>query len=101
MSRTTTVGSPLTVPITRLSPAGTALSQWTREVPPGVPVGAQVGLEEGAAEALGGVIGWPPGVGDFLAIAGEPPPAARVRATPNRTPRPRLPAATHSPTAAL
>src|SRR5260370_33839753 len=83
MSRTTTVGSPLTVPITRLSPAGTALSQWTREVPPGGPVEAEVGLEEGAAEALGEEIGWPLGVGAFLAMAGEPPHADRGRATAN------------------
>jgi hypothetical protein len=53
MSRTTTVGSPLTAPITRLSPAGTAVSQWTSEAPPWVPLGVEVGLEEGAAEALG------------------------------------------------
>src|SRR5258708_4074003 len=83
MSRTTTVGAPLTVPITRLSPAGTALSQWTREGPPGVPVGGEGGLEEGGAGALGEVGGWGRGVGDFLGMAGEPPHADRVRATAN------------------
>ena len=35
MSRTTTVGSPTTVPITRLSPAGTALVQCTKDAGPG------------------------------------------------------------------
>src|SRR5881296_595973 len=42
MSRTTTVGSPTTVPITRLSPAGTAESQWTAEA-----------IVDGVAPALG------------------------------------------------
>jgi hypothetical protein len=39
----------------RLSPAGTAVSQWTREGPP-VPAGVEVGLEDGAADALGELV---------------------------------------------
>ena len=40
--------TPVIVPITRVSPAGTALSQWTSEAPPGVPVG----FEDAPAEAF-------------------------------------------------
>src|SRR2546421_2125205 len=38
MSRTTTVGSPTTVPMTRLSPAGTVPEQWTSDAGPGLPL---------------------------------------------------------------
>src|SRR2546421_10682706 len=47
MSRTTTVGSPVTVPIAMLSPAGTVPTQWTRVAgrapPPAVGGGGGVG----------------------------------------------------------
>src|SRR6184192_145554 len=54
MSRTTTVGSPTTVPITRLSPAGTAESQWTAEA-----------IVDGVAPAVGRAV--------VLAVGVEPP----------------------------
>src|SRR5712691_6750338 len=75
MSRTTTVGSPTTVPMTRLSPAGTGVAQCTRdaglgeavepgELPPDAVVGATVDVD-GDAEGCAG-----PGP--------EPPQAART-----------------------
>ena len=79
ISRTTTVGSPLTVPITRLSPAGTAVAQWTSEVPPEVPPGVVAGLDDGVAGALEVLVAW--ALGELLAVDGEPPHAENVRAT--------------------
>src|SRR5216117_3434568 len=66
MSRTTTVGSPTTVPITRLSPAGTAESQWTAEA-----------IVEGVAPAVGRAVVVAAVVADVvgvvLAVGVEPP----------------------------
>src|SRR5438034_5667132 len=82
ISRSTTVGSPTTVPITRLSPAGTAAAQWTAEAIV-VGVAPAEGLVDAAAVA--------PSVGEVEGVvcalgAGEPPHAAsasvRRRATP-------------------
>jgi hypothetical protein len=55
MSRTTTVGSPTTVPMTRLSPAGTVVAQCTSEAGPLVGVDAGVLPAEGDADAVAGV----------------------------------------------
>src|SRR5450759_5508340 len=79
MSRTTTVGSPLTAPITRLSPAGTAVSQWTRDAPPGVPTG----LDEGVAVEV--LVAWALGLGECFAVDGEPPQAESARAATTTT----------------
>ncbi|TMD98646.1 MAG: hypothetical protein E6I72_02750 [Chloroflexi bacterium] len=85
MSRTTTVGSPTTVPMTRLSPAGTADAQWTIEVATAgglaagdalVPAGA-----EAAADADGGAV--------VCAIGVEPPHAASAVAMTRTAARPR------------
>src|SRR5438034_7030319 len=82
ISRTTTVGSPTTVPITRLSPAGTAVAQWTAEaivvgVVPAEGLDNAAAVEVSVGEEEGSVC--PPG-------AGDPPHAAsgngRKRATP-------------------
>src|SRR5256885_14894143 len=51
MSRTTMVGSPTTVPMTRLSPAGTAPRQRTRDAGPGPPLGTGEALVAGGAPA--------------------------------------------------
>src|SRR5207249_12141184 len=82
MSRTTTVGSPTTVPITRLSPAGTAVAQWTAEA---IVVG--VAPAEGLDDAAGVEVSVGEEEGVVCALgAGEPPHAAsanvRKRATP-------------------
>src|SRR2546421_7386140 len=56
MSRTTTVASPEIVPMTRLSPDGTELEQWTRVDGPGTPdglAGADADALGSAPEALG------------------------------------------------
>ena len=65
MSRTTTVGLPDTVPITRLSPAGTAAVQWTSDgAPPGVGEPAGDGADDATADGLAGAVAVP--VGDAL-----------------------------------
>jgi hypothetical protein len=69
MSRITIVGSPVIVPITRVSPAGTAVSQWTNEAPPVVPVGLDDGLEAGLAV----IVACELGLGDVRLVEGEPP----------------------------
>src|SRR5258708_4383965 len=84
MSRTTTVGSPLTVPITRLSPAGTAPVQVTSDAPPELP-GVEPGLEEGVAGAVEVLDACALGLGEFLAVAGAPPQAENVRAAASNT----------------
>lgn len=75
MSRTTIVGSPTTVPITRLSPAGTVAEQWTRVAGPGAPLG--IG-EAGAVD--GELAGEPETVGEAelcdAVLVGLPPQAA-------------------------
>src|SRR5439155_23092955 len=72
MSRTTTVGSPTTVPITRLSPAGTAAAQWTAEaIVDGV--AAVEGLDD--APAVGLLVAEAAGVMCAVGV-GEPPHAA-------------------------
>jgi hypothetical protein len=90
MSRITYVGSPVTVPITRASPAGTGLSQCTREEPPGVPLGFAVGLADEAegvvpADALAVAVtaGWALGLG--AVPLGEPPHAVTARAAASAT----------------
>ena len=70
MSRTTMVGSPTTVPMTRLSPAGTAAVQWTSDA------GPAVGLGSGEAVAAG--------LGVCAAGGGEPP-HAQSTSTTSRT----------------
>ena len=82
MSRTTTVGSPTTVPMTRLSPAGTVAEQWTRLAGPGLPLGiadADVDVV-GDADAVGLA-----GVGDECDPV-LPPQPAMTTATRARTP---------------
>jgi hypothetical protein len=49
MSLTTTVGSPASDPMTRVSPVGTVAVQCTRPLPPGV---VADGLGDAAADAL-------------------------------------------------
>jgi hypothetical protein len=84
MSRITYVGSPVTVPITRASPAGTGLSQCTRAEPPGVPLGIADGLADPADElavTVGCVLG-------LAAVPlGEPPHAVMARAATIRETR--------------
>src|SRR2546430_15683370 len=53
MSRTTMVGSPTTVPMTRLSPAGTVPGQWTRHAGPAPPAGTSVSPAGVAVPARG------------------------------------------------
>src|SRR3981081_4375022 len=82
MSRTTMGGSPATGPMTRLSPAGTAVVQRTRAVPPGVPLGLADGVEEEAGDELAVTGGWAVGLGDPVPLDGPPPHAASAsRAT--------------------
>jgi hypothetical protein len=76
MSRTTIVGSPVMVPITRASPAGTGVSQRTSEAPPGVPVGFDDGVEEAPAGGLAVTVGWAVGLGEVAPVDGAPPHAA-------------------------
>ncbi|HEV2028523.1 MAG TPA: hypothetical protein VGS16_08315 [Candidatus Dormibacteraeota bacterium] len=66
------------VPITRLSPAGTALSQWTNDAPPGVPVGLDDGLEVAVAVAV--AVACSVGLGDVRLVEGEPPHPVSVMA---------------------
>ena len=84
MSRTTTVGSPTTVPITRLSPAGTAVVQCTRVAGPGEEVALGEVPVEGVAVSV--VAAVDDGVGVWEADGFEPPHAAttnmRARAAP-------------------
>jgi hypothetical protein len=64
-----------------LSPAGTAVAQWTKVAPPGVPPG----LDEGVAVALEVLVGWALGLGECFAVEGEPPQAERARAATTTT----------------
>src|SRR5437762_342663 len=75
MSRTTTVASPATVPMTRLSPAGTAVVQWTSDPIPvdGAGVPPPDGVDESVAVELEGDGETCPPVDP------EPPHAASVR----------------------
>src|SRR6266571_359346 len=79
MSRTTTVLSPVTVPMTRLSPEGTALEQWTSVAGPGTPDGPADGLadaeDEGLASEVLGLLEAP------ARGAGDPPQAASSSAS--------------------
>ncbi|MGA7910643.1 MAG: hypothetical protein WCC30_03740 [Candidatus Dormiibacterota bacterium] len=73
MSRTTTVGSPATLPIARLSPAGTGALQWTRLAGP---AGAEA---DGAADAAADVEGLLVTLGAELGLCeaeGDPEPQA-------------------------
>ena len=76
MSRTTTVGSPTTVPMTRLSPGGTVAVQWTSDVGPVGPVGLVTGLLIGDVAGLG-----------LCDAAGEEPPHATSMRSENRATR--------------
>src|SRR5437762_13267384 len=76
MSRTTMVGSPTTVPMTRLSPAGTADVQWTSDA------GPAVGLASGEADDAP--------VGVCVAAGGEPPHAQSTSTTTRTASLPRL-----------
>src|SRR5437773_12264480 len=57
MSRTTTVGSPATVPMTRLTAAGTGRAQRTRVAGPGAPTGAGNAAFDGVMVGAVGVEG--------------------------------------------
>src|SRR2546423_1565935 len=84
MSRTTMVGSPTTVPMTRLSPAGTAPGQWTRDAGPGLPVGMAEVLAVGVApadEVAGVAMG-------LCAAVGVPPPPQATATKSDRTATP-------------
>src|SRR5690242_116290 len=79
MSRTTTVGSPTTVPITRLSPAGTDEAQWTEvAIVPGVEAGALLGVA--LAAELEGVLVAVAGPA-LVCAAGVAPPPQETRVT--------------------
>ncbi len=72
MSRTTTVGSPATVPMTRLSPAGTGTLQWTSVARPGDPPGpGDAALDGDVVESVDAE-----GVEGCAAVGDEPPQAA-------------------------
>ena len=79
MSRTTSVGSPTTFPMTRLSPAGTAAAQFTSEAEEAVGVAVALGLE--VVEPDGDADGEPV----VCAMGVDPPHAASV-ITATRTP---------------
>src|SRR6266581_4331833 len=79
MSRTTTVGSPTTVPMTRLSPAGTAVAQCTRDAGPGEELALGDAPDEGVAVAMALAVA----DGVCAAVGPEPPQEAR-RNTENR-----------------
>jgi hypothetical protein len=76
MSRMTTVGSPTTVPMTRLSPAGTAVAQWTADA---VVEGA--GAADGVPDVTGEVAleGVADELGVLLAVGAGPAHAASAR----------------------
>ena len=80
MSRITIVGSPEIVPITKVSPAGTAVSQWTNEGPPGVPVGLDHDSADGVGAALAVTVACELGLGDVRLVEGEPPHAVSASA---------------------
>jgi hypothetical protein len=68
-----------------LSPAGTALSQWTSGAPPAVPEGVAPGLDEGVAGALEVLVAGALGLGECFAVEGEPPQAESARAATTTT----------------
>jgi len=78
MSRTTTVGSPVTVPIAMLSPAGTVPTQWTRVAGPGAPLGFGV-VELDGVVAVAAADADAFAVGECDAVGVEPPHAATAR----------------------
>ena len=73
MSRTTTVGSPATVPMTRLSPAGTGRAQWTSVAGPGDPTWAGDAAFDGVVVGAVDVEGVE---GVCVAVGDDPPHAA-------------------------
>src|SRR5579872_1616771 len=87
MSRMTIVGSPLTAPMTRLSPAGTGAVHRSREGGPRVGAGALGGAVtvEGVAPGAWGE----PAAGECEAEGAEPPQAARRIANSTAAPLPR------------
>src|SRR2546429_7257785 len=85
MSRTTTVGSPTTVPITRLSPAGTGLAQRTREAGPGDELAVGDVPVDGVAVAVADDVA----AGVCAPVAPEPPHAARTKIETRAAPRAR------------
>ena len=85
MSRTTTVGSPVTVPITMLSPAGRVPTQWTRVAGPGGGVAPGEVVLDGVvviADAVAADVG--DGVCDALGL--EPPHPTTMRIKPRAAP---------------
>lgn len=94
MSRMMTVGSPATVPITRVSPEGTVALQCTRALPPGVVPGLADELGDAAADALAAGLVVAAGCAEVVGVAwldGFDPPHAAISKTaattgPRRTP---------------